>query len=122
MWSRTANTRGVQGYNMPCDLLMEHLNRRSKNMVGNMGGNVSPQTIVKAGKYLVLVQHVCSVFEGQTIERKVSCDRHSFPSIEKDLKKVVDFSEKKMSSLHFPREAILLLKKMKCGIFPKYSR
>ena len=59
-------------------------------MVGNMGGNVSPQAIVKAAKSLGPVQHACSVFEGQTIERKASCDRHSFPSIAKDLKKVVD--------------------------------
>ena len=75
MWSCTANTRGVQGCNMPCDLLMEHLNRRLKNTVGNMG---SPQ---KAAKSLGAVQYVCSVFEGQTIERKVSCDRHSFKKI-----------------------------------------
>ena len=38
-----------------------------KNMVGNMGGNVSPQAIVKAEKSLGAV---CSVFEGQTIEKK----------------------------------------------------
>ena len=68
---------------MPCDLLMEHLNRRLKNMVGNMGGNVLPQTIVKAAKPPGPIQHVCSVFEGQTIERKECCDCHSFPSIER---------------------------------------
>ena len=45
---------------------------------------------MQAAKSLGAVQYVCSVFEGQTIERKVSCDRHSFTSIEKDLKKVVD--------------------------------
>ena len=41
-----------------------------KNMVGNVGGNVLPQAIVKAEKSLGAVQHVCSVFKGQTIEKK----------------------------------------------------
>ena len=71
MWSRTANTRGVQGCNMSCDLPMEHLNCRLNFMVGNMGGNVSPQAIVKAAKFLGPVQHVCSVFEGQTTKNSV---------------------------------------------------
>ena len=55
---------------MPCHLLMEHLNWRLKNMVENMERNASPQVIVKAAKSFGPVQHVCSVFEGQTIERK----------------------------------------------------
>ena len=122
MWSRTANTRGVQGCNMPCDLLMEHLNRRLKNMVGNMGGNVSPQAIVKAAKSLGPVQHVCSVFEGQTIERKASCDRHSFPSIAKDLKKVVDILREENVFTPLSKRSHPTFDKMKCGIFRKYSR
>ena len=39
---------------MPYDLHMEHLNRTIKNMIKCMGGNVSPEAIVKAGKALGL--------------------------------------------------------------------
>ena len=33
LWSRCVNTRGIVGVNIPCDLFMEHLNRRLKNAV-----------------------------------------------------------------------------------------
>lgn len=63
LWSRCVNTRGYTGVNIPCDLFMEHLNRRLKTILRSMGANAS---IVKAGKALAPVQHVCQVFEQQT--------------------------------------------------------
>ena len=32
MWSRFVSTKGLTGYNIPCDLHMEHLNRRIKSV------------------------------------------------------------------------------------------
>ena len=40
--SRFINTKGREGCNMACDLLMEHLNRRLKGMIRQMGSNIQP--------------------------------------------------------------------------------
>ena len=59
LWSLCVNTRGLHGCNLLCDLYMEHLNRRLKKVLRSMGANVIPATIVKAGKALGPVEHVC---------------------------------------------------------------
>ena len=40
IWSRTVNTAGMKGKNIPVDLHMEHLNRRLKIMLRNLGSNI----------------------------------------------------------------------------------
>ena len=83
LWSRCINTRGIDGANIACDLHMEHLNRRLKNVIRSMGANVSPKAIQKAGKAIAPVQHVCQAFEQQTAHT-MHCDHHSVPSFGKD--------------------------------------
>ena len=56
LWSRCVNTRGIPGANIPCDLHMEHLNRRLKTMIRGMGSNISPSRIQKASTFLATVQ------------------------------------------------------------------
>ena len=63
LWSRCINTKGYAGANIPCDLHMEHSNRRLKTVIRSMGANVKPATIVKAGKVIASVHRVCKVFE-----------------------------------------------------------
>ena len=82
LWSRCVNTRGIQGANIPCDLFMEHLNRRLKNVIHSMGANVTPKAIVKAGRAIGTVSHVCQVFEEPTAGTMHS-DRHSIPPLRK---------------------------------------
>ena len=66
LWSRCVNTRGYQGTNIPCDLFMEHLNRRLKSILRGMGANINLMSVAKAGKALAPVQHICQTFERQT--------------------------------------------------------
>ena len=66
LWSRCVNTRGHKGTNIPCDLYIEHLNRRLKTVVRGMGSNVSPAKIQRAGKTLQPIQNVCEQFEKET--------------------------------------------------------
>ena len=68
--SRYINTRGYPGANIPCDLHMEHLNRRLKSAIRNMGANVKPSSIQKAGKVLACLLHICQTFEHQTATRE----------------------------------------------------
>lgn len=58
---------------------MEHLNRRLKTVLRNLGANINPKAVEKAGKSISAVQHVCEVFEAQTS----SCHT-SYPSFGKD--------------------------------------
>ena len=44
-WSRTINTHGKAGHNVPCDLHMEHLNRRLKRCIRSAGSNIYPKAI-----------------------------------------------------------------------------
>ena len=39
-WSRFVNTQGQIGCNLPCDLHMEHLNRRLKEVLQHLGSNI----------------------------------------------------------------------------------
>ena len=89
LWSRCVNTRGCRGANIPCDLYMEHLNRRLKTMLQNLGPNVSPEAIQKAGRAIAPVQHVCRIFEEQTAPHLHS-NHHAVPSFGKDFDKVLN--------------------------------
>ena len=100
-WSRCINTKGAKGCNMPADLHMEYSNRCMRGM----GGNITPQAIVKAAKCMGTTHQVCS-FEEHTMTVKAVCDTHSHPSVEKDLDKIVEVlweNERMMYLLHSGR-------------------
>ena len=88
LWSRTVNTHGRQGCNIPFDLHMEHLNRRLKYMIENLGPNAQPRAIERVAKSLGIVSHVCQIFE---VEAEVTGNKGycSYPCFEKDLEKIL---------------------------------
>ena len=57
-----------------------------------MGANVTPPAILKAGKALGPVDHVCQVFEEQTAHYKQS-NCHKIPDFGKDLSTVLNVLE-----------------------------
>ncbi len=65
-WSRFVNTKGRPGCNMPCDLYMEHLNRRIKTILRNVGSNVNRNSIIRAGKSIGAIHKVCFTGELRT--------------------------------------------------------
>ena len=75
------NTTGEVRSNIPCDLHLEHLNRRLK---GILGSNIDPKCIVRAGQIVPTVHKVCQVFESET-SGKLNHTRHPYPSFCKDL-------------------------------------
>jgi L1 cell adhesion molecule like protein len=87
MTSRFVNTAGRTGHNLPCDLHLEHLNRRLKGVMNHLQSNVQPSAINRAAKSIGVVHNVCSKFESQTSVRKAVNEqhgRHNKPSIMKD--------------------------------------
>lgn len=83
-WNRCINTVGRKGCNIPCDLHMEHLNKRLKMMIGNLGANVAPSSVQRVAKSLGVVHAVCANFE-RDLELKPNKNHHTVPSFNRDL-------------------------------------
>jgi len=83
-WSRTINTHGKAGHNVPCDLHMEHLNRRLKRCIRSAGSNIYPKAIERVAKSLGPISHVCTQFEKE-LALTENKDYHTYPSFKKDL-------------------------------------
>ena len=49
-WSRTVNTHGHAGKNIPCDLHMEHLNREAKTALSGLGSNATDHAVQRIGR------------------------------------------------------------------------
>lgn len=88
LWSRTVNTCGMKGKNIPVDLHMEHLNRWLKIMLRNLGSNINPSTAQRAAKGLGVVQKVCTQFMTET-DMTENKDFHTIPTMKKDLDYIV---------------------------------
>ena len=87
-WSRTVNVHGRVGCNIPVDLHMEHLNRRLKHMIGNLGSNVHPTAIQRIAKSLGVVDAVCRTFEAEAAA-SVNKGYCSYPSFARDFNQIL---------------------------------
>ena len=106
LWSRCVNTKGSKGGNIPCDLHMEHLNRRLKIMLRNV--TITPKIVEKAGKCLFTVDRICKQFEQETASRK-SLGSHAIPVFGKDFDTILKVLEEE--------EIFTTLKKRDHGTF-----
>ena len=77
--SRFANTKGHEGCNMPCDLHLEHLNRRLKGTISRMESNVQPSSIMRAAKAIGVVDEICRSFSDK-LSVQAASDIHRKPS------------------------------------------
>ena len=69
------NTQGQQECNIPCNLHMEHSNRRLKSIMRNMGANVTNKSNSVAAKSIGVVNNICKAFESK-VEAKSLSDHH----------------------------------------------
>lgn len=76
--SRFINTKGREGCNMPCDLYLEHLNRRLKSIITRMESNVQPSSIIRAAR-AIGVNNICQTFRDEVSVQSTS-DIHRKPS------------------------------------------
>ena len=82
--SRFVNTKGDEGCNMPCDLHLEHLNRRLKGTISRMESNVQPSSIKRAAKAIGVVDEIRRSFSDE-LSVQTASDIHRKPSYTKDL-------------------------------------
>lgn len=95
--SRFVNTKGRTGCNIPCDLHLEHLNRRLKGTICRMESNIKPSIIQTAAKAIGVVDEICKSFHDE-LSIAIASDVHRKPikpSYEKDLNKVLDVLREK---------------------------
>lgn len=120
LWDRSVNTRGIDGANIPCDLFMEHLNRRLKTVIRSMGANMSPNSIKKAGKAIAPVHHVCQVFEQQTAPYQQS-GHHAIAKFGRDFSSALDVLENEQVFVNKGKRKHLSYK-FKCTLFEKNTK
>ena len=89
LWSRTVNTSGRPGKNIPCDLHMEHLNRECKQAMGTLGPNISRENSVRhIGKSIGSISNITATMDRQ-IGVKRETGKHSVRNKAKDFTKVL---------------------------------
>ena len=115
LWSRTVNTSGHVGKNIPMDLHMEHLNRDLKSAIGHLSSNVNKPTIDRIGKSLRKLAVVKENFDACS-EIIQDSGYHSTPPLSKDLKKVLDELRKKCVYKRIPGRKHSQFPKMKGNI------
>ena len=88
LWSRTVNTHGRIGCNIPMDLHMEHLNRRLKQILRGLGSNITQNAISRASRSIHVVERICELFD---MQQGLSQDsqKHRRPSFKRDLDRVL---------------------------------
>lgn len=67
--SRFINTKGRMGCNLPCDLQIEHLNRRLKGIICHQGSNIKPSSLVTASKVIGIIDGICR-FENEVDSKR----------------------------------------------------
>lgn len=87
-WSRTVNTRGLPGKNVPCDLHMEFLNRMAKDSLRGLGSNITDEAVRRIGKCIGEIVDVVKQFD-EVNQLKEPSTRHSKKAKKKDLEAVV---------------------------------
>ena len=71
---------------------MEHLNRRLKSMLRNMGSNVTENSVTLGVKSIGIVQHICQTFLKESGAGATS-DHHSIPSFKVDFNLILNTLE-----------------------------
>ena len=87
-WSRCINTKGFRGCNVPCDLHLEHLNRRLKGMIQGLHSNVTPKALGRAAQSVGIVHQVCDNLSTETNLLKET-GRHVRASFNKECTQMV---------------------------------
>ena len=87
-WCRVVNMQGKPGKNVPCDLHIEHLNRRLKDMIRNIHSKNPENAIDRIAKSIGTINQVCEILEQENQALKIS-GRHTRPAFTKELNLMV---------------------------------
>ncbi len=87
-WSRTINTHGRPGKNIPCDLHLEHLNRECKTALSGLGSNITDRAVQRIGR---CIRTTTSMLENFDIQNGIPTQSsyHTRRSSVADINKIV---------------------------------
>ena len=97
-WNRFINTHGGLGRNIPCDLNNEHMNKLFKEIVKNMGPNLTEQAVMRAARSVTALQDMSAAFDKQR-NVPVGTSTHSRKSDEHDVGQVASVVQR-IEALH----------------------
>lgn len=63
VWDRFINTHGGMGRNIQCDIYNEHVNREVKEIIQNMGPNLTEEALQRASRSVSTITKVCETFD-----------------------------------------------------------
>jgi hypothetical protein len=87
-WHRFVNTKGGPGKNIPCDLYNEHMNRLIKEIIANMGSNLTEGALQRAVRSVSYLEKMTDNFDRvSNVPHRTSA--HSSRSDIADIKKVM---------------------------------
>ena len=89
LWDRFINTKGGIGHNIPCDLHNEHINKLLKELIVNMGSNITQEALQRAARSVSAIDRICRNFE-KTSGVVPGTSMHSTRSDDLDVRKVVE--------------------------------
>ena len=93
IWSRTINTHGIRGRNIPFDLHLEHLNRLCKDSINNLGANKNSKAVVRCSKALGTLYSTLTQFDIDNSVVSFS-GAHKKPSFLKDVQAIISDLQK----------------------------
>lgn len=88
LWDRFVNTRGGIGRNIPCDLHNEHVNKLVKQIITNMGANLTDEALQRAARSVSTLESLCERFD-RSSRVPVITHSHSTRTDAQDVGKVV---------------------------------
>ena len=114
-WSRCVNSNGFKGCNVPCDLHLEHLNRRLKGMIRGLHSNITPKALDRAARSVGVVHQVCDTLLTETGIYRES-GRHTRPSFGTECAQMVKELEEQKVFLNLSRKpCVYSLLKTSCN-------
>jgi L1 cell adhesion molecule like protein len=93
LYSRFINIHGRKGTNIPCDLHLEHLNKRLKGVLRNLNSNINIKSIDRAGRSIGIVNEVCNKFEKESSASEENSGCHRVPPLDKEINLLVESIE-----------------------------
>lgn len=87
-WNRFVNIRGGLGKNIPCDLHNEHVNKLLKQIITNMGSNLTEKSLQRAARSVTALDAITESFDAHSGVPHRTTAHSTKPDIE-DVKKVM---------------------------------
>ena len=103
-WGRFLNTHGGISRNIPCDLHNEHINKHFKEVVKNMGTNLSQESTTTVARSIITLGGIAARFDSQS-SLPYESSSHTSRSDSNDLKRVV----KVVSSVKYSRSSKIVV-------------